>query len=116
VATTLCSMANPACSVAGVDYANCCPSMIAGDPKNKCFCAPQFDHLNYGGQSHFLAVGSDGHRGDIWAAGNFQAVYVNDLNDLFGSGAGDDKADQVIADAMASFSSGVPKYFLVNEI
>jgi hypothetical protein len=90
--------------------------MIAGDPKNKCFCAPEFDHLNYAGQSHFLTVGSDAHRGDIWAAGNFQAVYVNDLNDLYPAMTGDAKADAVIADAQAGFPTGVPKYFLVNEI
>lgn len=116
VATTSCSNQNPSCSVGAKMYANCCPSLIAGDPKNKCLCDPQFDHLNYSTQSHFLAVASDSHKGDIWAAGNFQAVYVNDLNDLYPGGTGDQKADQVIADATASFPTGVPKYFVVNEL
>lgn len=116
VATTSCSAQNPSCTVAGVEYADCCPPVIPGDPKNKCFCAPEFDHLTSTGQSHFLAVGSDLHKGDIWAAGSFQAVYVNELNDLYGSASGADKAAAVIADAQSTFPSGVPEYFLVNEI
>ena len=113
VATRECAQSNPTCSVGGTSYPSCCPTGSAA----KCLCDPEFDHLNYKSQSHFLAVGSDAHRGDIWAAGNFQSVYVNDINAAWATGGtGADEADQVMASAMSSFPTGVPKYFIGNEI
>jgi hypothetical protein len=114
VATFQCSASYAGCTVAGKAYDHCCPQTVSGDPTNKCFCQPELDHLNVG-MPHFLAVGTDQHKGDLWAAGNFQAVYVNDLNDMY-PGTGDAKADAVISGAMTSFPSGVPKWFVVNEI
>jgi hypothetical protein len=115
VATFQCGASFPSCTIDGVDYADCCPAVIDGDPKNKCFCQPELDHLNVG-PSHFIAVASDAHKGDIWAAGNVQAVYVDDLNSLWGSGSGEDKADEVMNAADASFHGAVPKWFVVNEL
>ena len=104
-----------ACTIGGTDHARCCPETVPGDPTNKCFCDSDFDHLNRT-PAHLIVVASDAHRGDIWAAGNAQAVYVNDLNDLYPSNDGGAKADAAMADAQAGFPSGVPSWFLANEI
>jgi len=113
-ATLQCGAVYPSCNIDGVDYADCCPSVTDGDT-NKCFCKPELAHLNVG-PAHFIGVASDAHKGDIWAAGNFQAVYVNELNSLWGSASGEAKADEVMASADVSFHGAVPKWFLVNEL
>ena len=81
----------------------------------RCLCKPELDGLNYATASHFVAVSSDRRRGDIWAAGNFQAVYVDDLNTDWTDG-GAARADAVVARAEAGFPTGVPQWFVVNEI
>jgi hypothetical protein len=94
----------------GAQYTNGCP---ATDPQ--CFCQPELDHLE-GGPSHIILVSSDVHRCDIWAAGNYQGVYIDDLNTNWSAG-GAARADAAIATAQAGFpNSGVPKWFFVNEI
>ena len=115
VATTQCDASYAGCTIGASTYPHCCPTTVPGDPTNKCFCDAEFAHLN-AGASHFLAVGTEQHRGDLWAAGNFQAVYVDTLNDMYPASTGDAKADAVITAATASFASGVPKWFIVNEI
>lgn len=81
---------------------------------DQCFCAPHFDALNVG-PSHYMAVGTDMHKADVWAAGNFQAVYVNDLNTDWNDG-GQARADTLMADVELAFDCGVPEWFIVNEI
>ncbi len=115
VATTLCTASYAGCTIGATTYAHCCPTTVPGDPTNKCFCDAEFAHLN-AGPSHFLAVGSEAHKGDLWAAGNFQAVYVDTLNDMYPASTGAAKADAVITAATASFAGGVPSWFVVNEI
>jgi hypothetical protein len=113
-ATLNCGSSYDSCTIDGVEYADCCPSVTDGDT-NKCFCRPELAHLNVG-PSHFIGVASDAHKGDIWAAGNVQAVYVNELNSSWGTGSGEDRADEAMSTADASFHGQVPKWFLVNEI
>ena len=115
VATTQCGSIDAACTIGGDDYPRCCPSTVPGDPKNKCFCDSDFDHVDRG-PPHLVVVASDAHRGDIWAAGNAQAAYVNDLNDLYPGSDGGMKADAAMADAQTGFPSGVPTWFVANEI
>lgn len=115
VATLQCAAKYPSCTHGAVSYDDCCPALVDGDPKNKCLCRPELDGLNYG-KAHFVGVASDKHRGDLWAAGNFQAAYVNELNDLYPSETGGAKADQTMAAAEVGFPSGVPEWFIVNEL
>jgi hypothetical protein len=115
VATTQCGATDASCAIGPTTYARCCPSTVPGDPTNKCFCDSDFDHVNRG-PAHLIVVASDAHRGDIWAAGNVQAAYINDLNDLYPASDGGAKADAAMADAQAGFPSGVPSWFLANEI
>jgi hypothetical protein len=115
VATSLCTASYAGCTLGATSYAHCCPTTVPGDPVNKCFCDAELAHLN-AAPAHFLAVGTDGHRGDLWAAGNFQAVYVDTLNDMYPGSTGAAKADAVIAAATTTFPTGVPEWFIVNEI
>lgn len=81
----------------------------------RCFCKPEFDGLNYGTQSHYVTVSSDRRRGDIWDMGNFQAVYVDDLNTDWTDG-GASRAEAIFARAQDGFPTGVPQWFVLNEI
>lgn len=86
-----------------------CPS-----DDDQCFCAPHFASLNVG-PSHFIATGSDNNKELVWAAGNFQSVYVNDLNTNWPAG-GQARADTLMADLEELFDCGIPEWFIVNEI
>ncbi len=93
------------------DEATKCP---ASNPK--CLCQAAIEHLNHDGGSHFLAVGSDRHKAAILDADNVQAVYENELNEGFASVDGATRADRAMAEAREKFPSGVPTWFVVNEI
>ncbi|MFO0570833.1 MAG: hypothetical protein U0263_34670 [Polyangiaceae bacterium] len=93
---------------------NCGASNVCAPSDGKCFCPPDFDGLN-ALTHHLMAVGTDMHKAEIWAAGNQQAVYVNQLNvDVSAGGAA--RASAVYAKAQADFPCGVPSWFIVNEI
>jgi hypothetical protein len=82
--------------------------------EDKCFCQPDFDVLN-GVPSHFLGLGTDKQKPNVWAKGNFQAVYVDDLNTNWEAG-GAARALNVMATAQQNFPCGVPSWVIVNEI
>lgn len=82
--------------------------------EDKCFCQADFDVLN-GGPSHFLGLGTDKQKPNVWAQGNFQAVYVDDLNTNWEAG-GAARAAAVMATATQNFTCGVPSWVIVNEI
>lgn len=82
--------------------------------EDKCFCQQDFDVLN-GVPSHFLGLGSDKQKPNVWDKGNFQAVYVDDLNTDWPSG-GAARAAAVMAEAQQNFPCGVPSWVIVNEI
>jgi len=62
-----------------------------------------------------MAVGTEMNKGKIWGAGNFQAVYVDDLNTNWQAG-GAARAAAIIASAKSNFPCGVPECFILNEI
>lgn len=90
--------------------------MMAGCPSDddQCFCSDHFDALDVD-PAHYLATGTDAHKAQVWAGGNFQAVYVDDLNTGWRSG-GQARADDVMMKAQTDFDCGVPQWFVVNEI
>ncbi|MEO6434985.1 MAG: hypothetical protein ABIP55_04395 [Tepidisphaeraceae bacterium] len=93
---------------------NCTPDGSADH-----FCEAQFDALNFGSANgHFLAMGTDGRRADVNAAGNFLAAYYNDLTGLYGTYTGTQAADQIENYIIANFTStGVkPTWVIINEI
>lgn len=93
---------------------NCGSAGVCSPASGKCFCPPDFDALNSLSQ-HLMAVATDQHKAKIWAAGNQQAVYVNDLNVNVAAG-GAARANAVLAKAASDFPCGVPSWFVVNEI
>jgi hypothetical protein len=90
--------------------------MMAGCPADddQCFCSDHFDALDVG-PAHYLATGTDAHKAQVWAGGNFQAVYVDDLNTGW-HGGGQARADAIMTKAETDFDCGVPQWFVVNEI
>lgn len=82
--------------------------------EDKCFCQEDFDILN-GVPSHFLGLGTDKQKTKVWEKGNFQAVYVDDLNTSWEAG-GAARAAAVMATATQNFPCGVPSWVIVNEI
>jgi hypothetical protein len=83
------------------------------------FCQSQFDHLNnVTTNGKFLAMGSDTHRPEINANGNFLAIYYNTLNDGWTTMTGAQKADAIHNWAVANFSSNgsPPQWIILNEI
>jgi hypothetical protein len=81
---------------------------------DQCFCQPHFDALNVG-PPHFISTGTDGNKENVWAAGNFQSAYVNDLNTNWPAG-GQARADEVITTIQEAFPCGEPTWYIVNEI
>ncbi|MFO0570538.1 MAG: hypothetical protein U0263_33175, partial [Polyangiaceae bacterium] len=51
----------------------------------------------------------------VWAAGNFLAVYVDDMNANWQAGAAA-RANAILAAAQQTFPCGVPEFFVLNEI
>jgi hypothetical protein len=86
-----------------------CPS-----EDDQCFCQPHFDALDVA-PPHFLATSTDNNKAAVWAAGNFQAAYVDDLNTDWEDG-GQARADAMIASIDAGFECGAPEWYIVNEI
>lgn len=93
---------------------NCGASGVCDPNSDKCFCAPEFDALN-SLSHHILSLGTDAHKAKVWAAGNQQSVYVNDLNTNIAAG-GAARANAALTKAQADFPCGVPTWFVVNEI
>ncbi len=81
-----------------------------------CMCQDEWMGLNYSSQQHFVGVGTEKYRKALWAQGNVAAVYVNSFNDGWTETTGAQRAAEIHAKAEANFPSGVPKWFLVNEI
>lgn len=93
---------------------NCGSAGVCSPTGGKCFCPPDFDGLNALG-GHLMTVATDKHKAKIWAAGNQQAVYVDDLNVNVAAG-GAARASAALAKAAVDFPCGVPSWFVVNEI
>lgn len=91
-----------------------CPGAACPPDQDQCLCPVDFAALNVG-PAHFMATGTDNNKPLVWGAGNFQAVYVDDLNTDWMAG-GKARADALIAAATANFDCGVPEWFIVNEI
>jgi len=97
----------------------CCPC----SPDDH-MCQTQFDHLNWATNAsrpdgHFLAMGSDTHRPEIKANGNFLAAYYNDLNTGWTTMTGAQKADDIENNYVIALftSTGVkPTWLILNEI
>lgn len=92
----------------------CCPC----SPDDH-LCQTQFDHLNWvSTNGHFLSMGSDTHRPEVNANGNFLAVYINDLNTGYGSVTGATRADQIHNQIVANYTSNgvTPTWVVLNEI
>ncbi|HTL30779.1 MAG TPA: hypothetical protein VL282_16230, partial [Tepidisphaeraceae bacterium] len=93
---------------------NCTP-----DGSEDHFCQPQFDHLNWvSTNGHMLAMGTDAHRAEINANGNFLGAYYDTLTDLYGSTTGTQAADMIEQYVIDRFTvTGVKtKWLLLNEI
>jgi hypothetical protein len=93
---------------------NCGSAGTCTGNEDKCFCAPDFDALDVS-PAHFMGVSTDNHKAKIWGAGNFQAVYVDDLNTNWQVG-GAARAQAIMATAQSNFPCGVPEFFILNEI
>ena len=73
----------------------CCPCTLTNH-----LCTPQFDALNRSTNAtlrngHFLAMGTDAHRAEINANGNFLAAYYDDLNTGWSNTPAAQKADDI---------------------
>jgi hypothetical protein len=93
---------------------SCGASGVCTGGEDKCLCQADFDVLN-GASSHLMALGTDKQKQKVWSAGNVQAVYVDDLNTGWTSGAAA-KVSAVMSQAEKNFPCGVPTWFIVNEI
>lgn len=91
-----------------------CPAEPCPAEQDQCLCPLDFAGLNVG-PAHFMATGTDNNKELVWGAGNFQAMYVDDLNTDWQAG-GAARADALIASAAAKFPCGAPEWFIVNEI
>jgi hypothetical protein len=92
----------------------CCPCY-----PDDHLCQSQFDHLNWvSTNGHFLAMGSDAHRPEVNANGNFLSAYINDLNTGYGSVTGATRADQIRNQIVANYTSNgvTPSWVVLNEI
>lgn len=81
---------------------------------DQCFCSPHFAALNVG-PPHFMSTGTDNNKELVWAAGNFQSAYVDDLNTDWPDG-GQARADALMTAMEEAFDCGIPEWFIVNEI
>lgn len=91
-----------------------CPGDSCPADQDQCLCPVDFAALDVA-PAHFMATGTDNNKQLVWAAGNFQAMYVDDLNtDWMAGGAA--RADALIASAASNFDCGAPEWFIVNEI
>ena len=88
-------------------------------PIENHLCEPQFDALNWSGAGgHYLAMGTDEHRGQVTAAGNVLAVYY----DVFNKGSDEltaaEKAAGIEAYARSRFTGSGPRpqWLILNEI
>jgi hypothetical protein len=83
-------------------------------------CQPQFDALNWvSRRGHFLAMGSDAHRGEVLANGNDLAVYYDTLTDGWTRMTGAEKADHIHYNwVLARFTASgpPPQWIILNEI
>ena len=93
----------------------CCPCY-----STQHLCQAQFDALNYvNPNGHFVLMGSDAHRAELNANGNFLGIYYNVLNDHYGSWTATQKADDIENNyVIPNFTStGVkPTWIALNEI
>jgi hypothetical protein len=92
----------------------CCPC----SPDDH-MCQTQFDHLNWvSTNGHMLVMGTDAHRSEVNANGNFLGAYINDLNTGYGSVTGATRADQIESSIVSNFTNtGVKTTWVVlNEI
>ncbi len=97
----------------------CCPC----SPDDH-FCQAQFDALNWKTNSsrpngHFLSMGSDAHRAEVNANGNFLCVYYNTMNDNWTTMTGAQKAADIENNYVIPLftTSGVkPTWIFLNEI
>jgi hypothetical protein len=93
----------------------CCPCY-----STQHLCQAQFDALNYTNPNgHFVLMGSDAHRAELNARGNFLGIYYNVLNDNYGSWTATQKADDIENNyVIPNFTStGVkPTWIALNEI
>lgn len=83
------------------------------------FTQNNFDHLNFvTTNGHFMANGTDAHRADLNANGNFLAAYYNSLTSLYGPNTGTAAADIIEQYVLANYTStGVkPTWLVINEI
>ena len=102
--------------VATLDCASSAADEVCPSGDDRCLCDGGIEALNYGDHPHFLAMGSDRLHQSVKAEGNALAVYVDDLNTDYGKISGAARADRMVEGARARFPSGLPKYFVINEI
>jgi hypothetical protein len=102
--------------VATLDCASSSPGEVCAPGDDHCLCRAAFDHLNHGGEAHFVVVGTDKLKGEIAAKGNRPAAYVDDLNTGYGQMSGAARADALMTTLGARFPSGVPQWIVMNEI
>jgi hypothetical protein len=94
----------------------CCPCT-----PEKHLCQNLFDKLNWKTNAnsmngHMILMGTDAHRAEVNANGNFLGAYYNDLNTGWTTMTGVQKGDQIQATFVANFPGGVPTWIALNEI
>ena len=92
----------------------CCPCQ-----PDDHLCQPQFDHLNWvSTNGHMICMGTDTHRSEVNANGNFLGAYINDLNTGYGSITGTQRADQIQQSLVSNFTNTgvITKWVILNEI
>lgn len=90
------------------------------DGSDPHFTLNMLNHLNFTTTNgHIICQSTDAQRPTINAAGNFLAVYYNDIQSLFQAGYnGDQAADQIQAYVVANDTStgSAPQWLVLNEI